>query len=145
MCVSNFFCLLCLFFFLLSSWRPCWECPSLRWASTTVPTQTAVSLEAAVTRFPSARPRWLSAPVTSLWCRCRRCRGQSVAAGVERPSTCPAPPTPPTPASTGAPARTDRWGTGECREGSKGNKLWLGLSALFCRQSLKCSCPYNYG
>lgn len=96
------------------SWRPCWVCPSLRWALMTVPTQTAVSLEAAATRLRSARPRWFSAPVTPLWCHCQLHQWLDVAAGVERQSTWPAPLTPPTRALTGAPARTDHWDTGKC-------------------------------
>lgn len=96
------------------SWRPCWVCPSLRWASMTVPTQTAVSLEAAATRFHSARPRWLSAPVTPLWCHCQLHQRRDVAAEPERRSTWPAPLIPPTRALMGAPARTDHWDTGKC-------------------------------
>jgi len=40
-----------------------------------------------------------------------------VVAGAERRSTCPAPLTPSAPASMGAPARTDHWDTGRCKEG----------------------------
>lgn len=95
------------------SWRPCWVRPSLRWTLTTVPTQTAVSLEAAATRFPSARPQWLSAPVTSPWFHCQLHQRHDVAAGVERPSTWLALHTPPTHALMGAPARMDHWDTGK--------------------------------
>lgn len=94
------------------SWRPCWACPSLRWVWMTVHSQTVVSPEAAAMRFHSARPQWLSAPVTSLWCHYRPLQRHSVAARAGRWSTCPAPLTPQTLASMGAPVRMDRWDTG---------------------------------
>lgn len=100
------------YFSVLPSWRPCWACPSARWAWMTVRTQTAVSMEAAAARFHSARSRWLWAPVTSLWFRCRPRRPHAVAAEGKRWPTWHALPIPSTPVSTEASARMALWDTG---------------------------------
>lgn len=92
---------------LFCSWRLLWVCPSLRWAWTTVHTQTAAGWEVAAPRCRLATPLWPSALETLHWCRWRPQLPPSVAVVAAKGSTSCAPLTSPILALTEVPAWMD--------------------------------------